>query len=274
VLQSLMQNTSARVGGALIGFLVFLAFFAGLVAPYDPIEIDRARAALPPSLEHPFGTDRFGRDLLSRVMHGAKHSLQLGVIAVTIAVGVGGLMGLLAGFHGGWIDQFISRLLDILLAFPSVLLALIVVYVLGPGLFNLMIAVGVAAMPRYARVARGSTLSVREMTYVESARAIGAPSIRILLRHITPNILAPIIVLATLGLASAILAGAGLSFLGFGASPPTPEWGSMLSEGRDFMHRAWWLSTFPGVAIMITVLAFNLFGDGLRDALDPRHQTR
>ncbi len=215
-------------------------------------------------------TDHLGRDILSRLLYGARISLTLGLISVGIAATCGTLLGLVAGYYGGRVDLTAGVLIDVMLAFPGILLALGIVTVLRPGITNAMIAVGIAAIPTYTRLVRGSVLAAKNNVYVEAARVVGCRTPRILWLHILPNVLAPLIVLATLGAAQAILAGAALSFLGLGAQPPTPEWGLMLSEGRRYIRDAWWNSMFPGVAIMLTVLAINLLGDGLRDALDPR----
>ena len=211
-----------------------------------------------------------GGDILSRVIFGARISLQVGLIAVGIAGSLGGLLGLVAGYYGGWLDTVVVTLVNLMLAFPGILLALAIVAALGPGLINVMIAVGISSIPAYIRLVRGSVLSVKESDYVDATRLIGCRDARIIFRHILPNVLAPFIVLSTLKVAEAILIGAAVSFLGLGAQPPIPEWGVMVNDARSYMRRAWWMATFPGLAIVITVLAMNLLGDGLRDALDPR----
>ncbi|MCZ6633475.1 MAG: ABC transporter permease [bacterium] len=268
--KQLMANRLAVVGGILlVGFLV-LAALAPLIAPYDPLEQDLYHRLASPSLSHPFGTDDFGRDILSRVMVGSRISLRVGVFSVLMALVLGTAIGLSSGYWGGILDQVLMRAMDLMLAFPSILLAIGIMAVLGPGLENAMLAIGIVAVPQYARLVRASTLSVREMDYVQAVRALGAGDLRILAFAILPNCLAPLIVQSTLGLATAILDAAGLSFLGLGAQPPLPEWGAMLSGGRELIVSAPWVLTFPGLAIFVTVLAFNLLGDGLRDALDPR----
>ncbi len=257
------------LGLSIIALLILLALLAPVIAPYDPIKISRD-VMKPPSRTHLMGTDNLGRDVFSRVAFGARISLQMGFIAVAIAASTGTLIGVIAGTYGGIIDGFFMRLIDALMALPGILLALTVAATLGPGLYNAMIAVGVAWIPSFARIVRSSVLQIKETTYVEAARASGANELRLITRHILPNTLAAILVLASLGVATAILVGAALSFLGVGASPPTPEWGIMLSDGRPYMRSAWWIMAFPGLAITVTVLGANLVGDGLRDALDPR----
>jgi peptide/nickel transport system permease protein len=241
-----------------------------MLAPYDPNKIDMADRFAAPSLEHPFGTDDFGRDILSRVMVGARVSLMVGLIAVGISAVVGSSLGLVSGYSGRVTDEVIMRAMDVLFAFPAILLAITIMAILGRGIGNAMIAIGIVYIPIFARIARGSVLSVRENEFVEAARAIGTSDLRIMLRHIFPNILSPLIVEITLSLSFAILAEAALSFFGLGTQPPDPSWGRMLSEGRAYFQQSIWLAIFPGLAIMMTVLGFNLLGDGLRDALDPR----
>jgi peptide/nickel transport system permease protein len=266
----LRRNRGAIAGLYLVVALVVVALFAGRVAPYDPVKINPDSALQAPGRQFLLGTDTLGRDILSRLVHGARISLRVGLVSVGIAAALGTTLGLFAGYYGRWLDLGIMRFIDLLLAFPNVLLALAIIAILGPSIFNLMIAVGISATPAYARLVRGSVLSAKENTYVEAARAVGCDDRLIIWRHILPNVLAPLIVLSTLGMAGAILTGAALSFLGLGVQPPTPEWGVMLSDGRNYLRRAWWITTFPGVAIMLTVLAINMLGDGLRDALDPR----
>ena len=270
VWRQLRRNRAAMIGAVLISLEILIAVFAPVVAPYDPIEQSIYDALQPPSAAHWLGTDEVGRDILSRIIYGTRISLRVGLLAVGIGSAIGVTLGLIAGFYGKLADNLILRLMDIWLAFPGILLALAIIAVLGPSLFNVMIAVGLSAVPTYVRVTRSSVLSVREMEYVLGARAVGCPSRIIIWRHILPNVLPSLIVLTTLGIAGAILAAAALSFIGLGAQPPTPEWGAMLTVGRQFIRQAWWVTAFPGMAIMITVLGINLLGDGLRDALDPR----
>lgn len=265
-----LRNKSAMLGLSILLLLILVALFAPVIAPYDPVLIDPSQALQSPSRAHLFGTDQFGRDVFSRVVAGTPLSLSVGLISVGIAIVVGVVVGLLSGYYGGWVDSTLMRIIDIMLAFPGILLALTIISMLGPSLTNLMIAVGISSIPTYARLTRGSVLSAREEVYVSAARAIGVADRRILARHILPNVVAPIIVTATLGVGAAILWAAALSFLGLGSQPPTPEWGRMLSEGRQYLRDHWWISTFPGLAIMVTVLSMNILGDGLRDVLDPR----
>lgn len=264
-----LSHPGAVIGSGILLAWILIAILAPLVAPYDPAElVSRARQA--PSWEHWLGTDMLGRDVLSRVIYGSRISISLGLIAVALGGIPGVILGLLAGYFGGWVDTIISRFVDALLAFPSILLALIVIASLGPSIQNMMIAVGIATLPDYARLVRGSVLAIKSQPYVEAARLVGNSHLRTMARHILINANAPIVVLATLQVGSAILIGAGLSFLGLGAQPPTPEWGLMSAEGRQMLQRAWWISTFPGVAILSVVIACNLVGDGLRSALDPK----
>jgi peptide/nickel transport system permease protein len=268
--RQLRRNYVAMAALAIILGLFIVAIFAPLIAPYDPLKQNFRVALQPPSPAHPFGTDDVGRDILSRVIYGTRISLRVGLVSVAISGIFGVLLGLIAGYYGKWLDNTIMRIIDVLLAFPSLLLALAIIAILGPGLFNVMIAVGIGSIPVYTRMARASTLSVRERDYVLAARTLGLSDARIIRGYIFPNIIPPIIVLATLGVATAILTAAALSFIGLGAQPPTPEWGAMLTQGRQYLQKAWWFTAFPGLAIMITVLAMNVFGDALRDALDPR----
>jgi len=267
-----------RQRGALVGLLILaalgtMAVAAPWLAARDPIRTAAREALQPPGARFLLGSDQFGRDVASRVVYGARVSLLVGVISVSIAVALGAPLGLVSGYYGGRLDALIMRVMDVLLAFPGILLALAIVSVLSPGLGNVMIAVGLSAVPGYARLVRATVLAAREHLYVEAARALGGRDGGILVRDILPNVVAPLIVTATLGLGGAILSAAALSFLGLGSQPPQPEWGRMLSEGRDYLREAWWISTFPGLGILLTVLAMNLVGDGLRDVLDPRLKT-
>lgn len=257
------------IGLVILGMFILVAILAPLLAPRDPLEIIPRAAKKGPSAEYPFGTDNIGRDVLSRVIYGARISIGVGLIAVFIGMVSGTFFGMLAGFYGGRMDSLIMRFIDIMLAFPGLILAIAIVAILGPGLTNAMIAVGISVMPVYARTVRGNILSVKTNEYIEAARAIGAPDWRLMLRHILPNVMAPIIVVATVNVGTAILAAAGLSYLGLGAQPPSPEWGAMLSVARNYLRDTWWMATFPGLSIMMIVLAVNLLGDGLRDVLDP-----
>jgi peptide/nickel transport system permease protein len=272
VLTRLRSNRLALVGVVIIAFLAFIAVFGPALAPHDPLEMTLAKQFMPPSREHWMGTDDFGRDILSRLMYGSRQSLMVGIVSITIGALVGMSIGLVSGYFGGRIDMASQRFIDIMLAFPDLLLALAIVAILGPSLVNVMIAVGIGSIPVYARLIRGQVLSLKEKEYVEAARASGARPGRIIFTHILPNSLSPLIVLASLGIASAILTGAALSFIGMGAQPPAPEWGAMLSSGRSYLRHEWWIATFPGLALTITAFGFNLLGDGLRDALDPRTQ--
>ena len=269
-LQRLLNNKGATAGGGVFLLIVAIALAATTLAPGNPVRLNVSESLEPPGARHWLGTDQFGRDILSRIIYGSRVSVAMGLVAVTISVLGGSILGLVSGYARGTVDVLVMRLVDLMLAFPGILLALVIIAVLGPTLGSAMIAVGVSGMPIFIRVVRASTLSVRELQYIEAARVAGCGDARIVVRHVLPNVAAPVIVLVTLGIPGAIISGAALSFLGLGVRPPTPDWGEMLSNGRSFMTTAWWLSTFPGLAIMIMVMAINLFGDGLRDALDPR----
>jgi peptide/nickel transport system permease protein len=269
LLQRLVRSKSAIIGSIIILILVGIAVGADVVAPFDPIRQNFRIQLQPPSLDHLLGTDEFGRDIFSRIVFGSRWALLAGILADSIALVVGVVIGMVGGFYGGRVDAAIVWLTDVMLAFPYLLLAMIVVAIFGPGLVNAMIAIGIVYVPQYARLVRGTVLSLKEKEFVEAARSIGLQPYRIMFRHILPNCVAPIIVMATLAIGWAIVATAGLSFLGLGAQPPTPEWGAMLAGGRNYMLSAWWIATFPGLAIVLTVIGFNLLGDGLRDTLDP-----
>lgn len=265
-----LLRTKSAVGAAVVlVLLILIAVAAPVLAPYDPVTILPGASLAAPSKQYLLGGDLIGRDVLSRIIYGARLSLAVGVISTLLSASIGIVFGLLAGYFGGKVDITIMRFMDMLLAFPGIFLALTVVAVLGPGLMNTMLAVGISGIPQFARLVRGSVLSARENVYVEAARSLGCQDIRIMRRHILPNIVAPIIVLSSLSYGWAILNAASLSFLGLGAQPPTPEWGVMLSEGRAFLRDAPWMTVFPGLFIMVSVLSANLMGDGLRDALDP-----
>jgi peptide/nickel transport system permease protein len=264
------KNKMALVGLGIVVFFILLAIFAPLLAPHDFKEQNLAERLQPPSSKHLFGTDDFGRDIFSRVIYGARISLWVGFFSVLGSVIVGSMLGIIAGYYGRWIDGIISRLFDIMLAFPSILLAIGIVAVLGPSLQNALIAIAVINIPNFGRLIRSRVLSIKQEEYVMAAKAIGMSDMRILFHHILPNSMAPIIVQGTLAIATAIIEAAALGFLGLGAQPPNPEWGKMLADSKDFLTQAPWTMVFPGIAIMLTVLGFNLMGDGLRDALDPR----
>ena len=266
----LWRRKAAVLGGAILALVVGLAVAGPAVTRTDPLKMNLLKALSPPSGSHPFGTDQYGRDILTRVITGARLSLVTGLGAVVIALAGGLGLGLVSGAAGGWIDLLIMRIVDVMMAFPSVLLALVVVAVLGHGSTNVMVAVGVSLIPTFVRLIRGNVLVVREQAYIEAARALGCRPRRVTLQHILPNVIAPVIVLATIAIAWSIIIGASLSFLGLGPRPPIPEWGVDLSNGRNYLLRGWWISAGPGVAIMTTVVAVNLVGDTLRDVLDPR----
>ena len=270
IFRQFLRNRRAVVGAILLLLIIGLAVFAPYVTKYDPAKQNMRNRLQPPSKEHILGTDQFGRDIYSRVVYGARLSLRVGFLSISLALVVGSALGLIAGYYGGILDNIIMRFIDILLALPGFLLALSIVAALGPGLENVILAIGVSYIPSFARMMRSSVLAIRELDYVDAAEALGARDLRIILGHIVPNAVNPIIVMTTLSLAGAILSAAGLSFLGMGAQPPTPEWGSMIATSRPFIRVSHWAVTIPGLAIFITVMSLNLVGDGLRDALDPR----
>jgi peptide/nickel transport system permease protein len=274
VWRELRRNPGAIIGAIVVLLMILMAIFAPLLTPYDPIEVVAKDSFARPSSRHLTGADKFGRDVLTRIMFGARISLTIGLISVGIAVAVGVPAGLVAGWQTGFLSAFIMRVTDAMLALPGILLALSIVAALGPGLANAMIAVGISGIPALIRLVRGSVLSAKQNVYVEAAQAIGCSTARIMFRHILPNVVAPVIVVSTLRVATAILSAASLSFLGLGAQPPTPDWGTMVSEGRNVLDFAPWITTFPSLFIMVTVLSINLLGDGLRDALDPRLRQR
>lgn len=269
VVKGFLRNRGAGIGAFLMLAWILVALCAPLIAPYDPLAVVGSSREHPTSA-HLFGTDLLGRDVLSRILYGTRISLVIGLISVAIGLTLGTLMGLPSGYYGGRIDGVAMRVVDAMLAFPGLLLALVVIAALGPGLANVMIAVGISSIPLYARLVRGLCLTIRSMDYVHAAKAIGSADHRIMARHILPNLGGSLIVLSTLQIGSAILVGSALSYLGMGAQPPTPEWGLMTAEGRPYLASAWWISTFPGFAILSAVLGMNLTGDGLRSALDPR----
>ena len=273
VLRALLSSPLAVGGLVVLALLLLAAALGGALAPYGVNEVRIADRLQGPSGAHWFGTDELGRDVLSRVLVAARTSVQVGLVAVGIALAAGLLLGLLAGFYGRWVDDVVMRVMDVLFAFPAVLLAIAILAVLGPGVTNAMIAIGVVYTPIFARITRAQVLSVREEVYVRAARSLGASDARLIVGHVLPNVLAPVIVQTSLSLAFAILSEAALSFLGLGVQPPEPSWGRMLLEGRGFVQTAWWMGVFPGLAIFATVLSFNLVGDALRDALDPRQRS-
>lgn len=273
VWSAVLANRLAVAGLVVLGVLAIAAVFGPLLAPYGMNEQNIPNRFASPSWSHWFGTDDLGRDVFSRVLIAARGSLQVGVIAVGIALGLGVPIGLVSGYYGGAADAVLMRLMDIVFSFPAILLAIAVVAVRGPGLTNAMIAIGIVYMPIFARIARGSVITVRSEVYVRAARSLGAGDARILRKHVLPNIVAPLIVQTSLSMAFAILSEAALSFLGLGVQPPQPSWGRMLADGRGFIKQAPWIGIFPGLAILLTVMAFNMVGDGLRDALDPRQKS-
>ncbi len=270
----LMKNKASVAGGFLILLFVItslvITFFGSSILTYDPVKVDVLNKLQAPSKEHWFGTDNFGRDIFTRILYGMPLTLKVGFFSVAMGGIVGVVLGVISGYYGGIVDTLIMRVMDVLLAFPGILLALAIVSVLGGSLTNVIIAVSIFSVPAFARIVRGSTLSVRKLEYIDAVRALGASNFRIIFKHILPNVMSPIIVQVTLRIATAILTASGLSFLGLGAQPPEPEWGAMLNDGRTYMKSAPHIILFPGIMIVIVVLAFNIFGDGLRDALDPK----
>ncbi len=274
VLADLFSRRPAQLGGVIVLLLILAALFAPVIAPYDPYAINVRERLIPPNFTHPFGTDDLGRDLFSRVIYGARTTIQTGVVVVAIAASVGSLIGLISGYYSGMVDTVLMRLIDIMLAFPYILLALAIVASLGPSLQNALIAIGLAYVPGWARFVRGNVLTVSKLEYVASARAVGATPARIIRSHILPNVLSSIIVLASLDFPAAVLSTAALSYVGLGAQPPTAEWGALLTGARSYMRTAPWLVNFPGLAIFVTMLGFNLLGNALRDTLDPKLRNR
>jgi len=270
IARHVLRNPLSLSGLIIIILLILLAVLAPFIAPYDPFATDPLQKLQPPSTKHLMGTDGLGRDILSRVLYGTRISLWIAILILVTAGIFGTIVGIVAGYAGGFLDNILMRITDIFMAFPRLILAMAIAAALGPSLTNVVIAISFGAWTVFARLARSRAIAVREEDFVEAARALGAGNLRILFKHILPMALSPVIVQATLSMGGIILTAAGLGFLGFGAQPPTPEWGVMVSDGRNFMPHGWWVSTFPGLAIMITVLGFNLLGDGIRDILDPR----
>jgi len=271
-LKRVYQNRLSLLGLMIVGLIIVTAVFAPFIAPYDPIEQNYDALMLPPSTGHIMGTDDLGRDIFSRVVYGSRYALIIGVAVVILELIIGAFFGFVAGYFGRFIGAFIMRVVDMVLSIPVIVLALAIAGALGGGLFVMIIAIAFAGWGEFARLVRGQVLSVKENTYVEAARAVGARHWHIIFKHLLPNCLGPVIVYATLYMPTAILWSAALSFLGLGAQPPTPEWGAIIADGRSFLASAWWISTFPGVAIMFATLGFNFLGDGLRDALDPKFE--
>jgi len=264
-----VRNRVAVLSLVCLALILLAVLFADVVTPYDPIERNTPERNLGPSLAHPFGTDKLGRDIMSRVLYGRRVSLQVGFLSIALSTLVSVPLGLIGGFVGGLVDDFIMRVMDLILAFPGLILAIWLVSLLGSNMTNVIFAIAFFSLPTYARLIRGITLSIREMEYVMAARSMGAGSPRIMFFHVLPGVLGPLIVLTTLGVSGAIVTGASLSFLGLGVSPPTPEWGAMLADGRNYMRTQWWIAVFPGITITLVVLILNIIGDALRDALDP-----
>ncbi len=267
LLKQVLRNRSAQIGGILLIILIFISYAAPLFTDKDPNKTAPSVALEPPSLQYPMGTDNIGRDNFARFLYGGQLSLRVGLVGITIGALIGITLGLTSGYFGGWLDSFISWFTDVLMAFPDILLALAIIAILGPGITNAMLAIGIAFVPSFMRLTRSSVLALREMTYIEAAKALGSSDARILVRHILPNSIRTLLVLITLGIGSSILAGAALNFLGLGAEPPTAEWGAMLNAGMKFVRQAWWLTVFPGLGIFLAVLSINLIGDAVSDAV-------
>lgn len=270
VLRRLFRSKGAVIGLVIITTLLLFAIFADLIAPFGYDDQLLSRRLQSPSTDHLLGTDDYGRDIFSRIVYGSRTSLLIALLSVAFSSVIGVAIGCVAGYYGGRVDNLVMRFIDILLAIPSILLAISISAALDPGVINLVVAVGIGAMPPYARIVRASVMSERDKEYIEAARSIGASDFRIIIKHVLPNVMAPIIVQSTMSISTAIITAASLSFIGLGIAPPTPEWGGMLSSGRAYIRDAWWVVTFPGLAIMAAVFGFNLLGDGLRDALDPK----
>jgi len=270
ILRRFLKNKNAVLGLIFIIILIICSLVPSLIAPYGFDDQNLQEKFISPNGQHLFGTDDYGRDIFSRVVYGARISMTIGIVSVAISSVLGTSLGCISGYYGGRVDNLIMRIIDIMLAIPNILLAMSLVAMLGTSFINLIIAIGIGTVPEYSRIVRASILSEKEQEYIEAARSIGASDFRIIMKHILPNCLAPIIVQSTLSIAISILSAASLSFIGLGVAPPTPEWGSMLSSGRPFIRDYWYVVTFPGLAIVLSVLSFNMFGDGLRDALDPR----
>jgi len=271
-LHYLLKNRLAVIGGALVLLVFILSVFSSFIAPYNPSTIDIKNILIGPSFSHPLGTDDLGRDVLSRMLWGGRVSLKVGFVAVGIATIIGLILGSVAGYYGGWLDSIIMRTVDIMLSVPTIFLVLAVIAILEPSILNIMIVIGLTNWMEPARLIRAEFMSLKEREFVTAARALGATDSRIIMKHVLPNGFSPILVSATMGIGGAILVESALSFLGLGVQPPTPSWGSLLSAGKDNIEIAWWLSAFPGLAILITVLGYNLLGEGIRDALDPRQR--
>jgi ABC-type dipeptide/oligopeptide/nickel transport system permease subunit len=266
-------DTAGKISFWIVLSIILLAIAAPVISPYSPTEPHYDASLTGPSAAHPLGTDLTGRDVLSRILHGARVSLLVGVFAVAMAVSIGVPIGAVSGYIGGWVDEILMRLMDVMMSFPSLVLALALVGALGPSLRNVILVIGIVYTPQYARLIRGSVLSVKEEEFVEAAKNTGLGDVKILFKHVIPNSYTPVLVQATFHVATAIIFEASLSFLGLGVKPPTPTWGVMIADGRNYLPDEWWISTFPGIAIMITVMTFNILGDGLRDELDPQSQT-